>query len=155
MKKVLLTILGVLCGAAAFAQRVAPSSESLRVNLLWGDKSTVTVRSIGNGTNEATCGLDAQIKAIQATLFVGLSSPATEKNYKPLVANASDNQDYFTAFFDDQTYKRFITICTPSGALSKVKGQKKKEQAFDITINIGSLETTLRNDKVIKRMGLQ
>lgn len=155
MKKYVLMVLGLLCGSVALAQRVAPSSESLRVNLLMGDKSTVSVRSVGNGTNEATCSRDAQIKAMKAVLFVGLSSPVTDKRYAPLVANESENEAYFTSFFDNDTYKRFVTVAVASSSLDKVKGQKQKEQSFDIAINIASLETTLRADKIIKRMGLQ
>ena len=154
-KRILFLLFCALCASGALAQRLAPSAESLRVNLLWGDKSTVTVRSVGNGTNEATCGQDAQIKAMKAVLFVGLSSPSTDKRYAPLVANQAENAEYFASFFDNETYKRFVTSSAASSSLDKVKGQKQKEQAFDVTINIASLETALRADKVIKRMGLQ
>lgn len=139
----------------ATAQRVAPSQNALRVNLLAGDKITATVRAIGNGTNEATCKEDAQQKAIKALLFIGLSSPDIDAAYKPLVTDADQNDPYFTTMFDTQLYKQYITAASPSSPIKKVRGQKKREQAFDIVISRATLENDLRKDKVIKRMGLQ
>lgn len=157
MRRNILTLLLLILASVgvATAQRVKPSGESLRVNLIGGDKSTVTVRSVGNGTNEATCAQDAQIKAMKTILFVGVSSPATDKKYTALVSGRDEGDDYFSSFFGDQKHKNYISVCAPSSSLDKVKGQKQKEQAFDITVNISALETALRNDKIIKRMGLQ
>lgn len=156
MKKLALLLILAFAGVClAFGQRVTPSGNSLRVNLLTGDKSTVTVRSIGNGTNEATCQEDAQKKAIQAVLFIGLSSDVASVKYQPLVTDKNEFDPYFQAFFNDQVYKRYITSSSPSSSLDKVKGQKQKEQAFDIVVNINSLETQLRKEKIIKSMGIR
>lgn len=155
MKKLLLLLVLLCTVSASMGQRLAPSQNALRVNILSGDKQNVTVRSIGNGQNEAQCQQDAQIKAIKAVLYVGLSSPDVASSYNALITKPDQSADYFTSFFDNETYKRYITSSQASSSLDRVKGQKQREQAFDIVIQIGALETMLRKDKIIQRMGLQ
>lgn len=156
MKRLILIIALIMVGIGfSDGQRLSPSQNAMRVNLMDGDRSTVTVRSIGNGTNEATCQQDAQEKAIKAVLFIGLASDIVSTKYQPLVSDKNESDDYFQPFFNDQIYKRYITSSSPSSSLDKVKGQKQKEQSFDIVININSLESLLRRDKVIKSMGIR
>lgn len=142
-------------GSPVSAKKIRPSDNAFRVVLLQSSKNSATVRSIGNGTSEAQCQEDAQVKAVKAVLFVGLTSADATRKQQALVDPALESDAYFTSFFNDKQYKRFIAGSGASSSMDKVKGQKFKEQAFDIVLNIDALQRQLRNDKIIKRMGLQ
>jgi len=148
MKKgILFLMVCLLACTGAYAQKVKPVNYGGSVNLIKTDAngSTVTVRTLGYGKNEATAREDAEVRAIRAVLYVGFQGASS-------LVKESDAEtkhaEYFDRFFDNKRYKDFVTSTMSVGNLDKVKGQKVKQMPFDITINRKALRQDLVQNKI-------
>lgn len=149
MKKSLLLIAICLSACAgAYAQKVKPVEYGGSVNLIKSDpdQSSIIVRTLGYGKNEAAAREDAEIRAMRAVLYVGF------QGCSGLVKESEaegEHAAYFSRLFDDKRYKDFVSGVASVGDLIKVKGQKVKQMPFDITVN----RKALRQDLVRNQIG--
>ena len=148
MKKTLLFLtVCLLACAGAYAQKVKPVEYGGSVNLIKSDsnQSSITVRALGYGKNEATAREDAEVRVMRAVLYVGF------QGCSGLVKESEaegEHAAYFSRLFDDKRYKDFVTGVAGVGDLTKVKGQKVKQMPFDITINRKALRQDLVRNKI-------
>lgn len=148
MKKgILFLMLCLLACVGVYAQKVKPVDYGGSVNLIKSDanSSTIVVRALGYGKNEAIAREDAEVRAMRAVLYVGFqgcSSLVKESEAE------TEHAEYFSRFFDDKRYKSFVTGVVSVGDLTKAKGQKVKQMPFDITINRKALRQDLVQNKI-------
>jgi hypothetical protein len=148
MKRSLLFLMVCLWACAGvYAQKVKPVEYGGSINLIRADanQSSITVRVLGYGKNEATAREDAEVRAIRAVLYVGF------QNCSALVKESEaegEHAAYFSRLFDDKRYKDFISGVVGVGDLTKVKGQKVKQMPFDMTINRKALRQDLVQNKI-------
>ena len=155
MKKILILIFMLsLAPITSVAQRVKPSEHSRQVNYVSEAKGQVTVRSIGWGKKDAPALADAELRAVETILFVGL--PEAQK-HGAMVANESqvrsNNKMFFNELLSGQGYKRFVMNSTAKGKLSKQKGAKMKSMPVDVTINTNALKKYLEQNDIIRGFG--
>ena len=136
------------------AQKVRPSEHAMKVNYVSEAKGQVTVRSIGWGKKDGQALPDAEIRAVETILFVGL--PEAQKHAAMIDNEAqarSQNEAFFAALLDGQGYKRFVMNSTPKGELTKLKGEKVKSMPVDVTINTNALKKYLEQNDIIRGFG--
>lgn len=155
MKKILMLIFMLsLAPLTSVAQRVSPSDYARKVNYVSEAKGQLTVRSIGWGKKDAHAIADAEMRAIETVLFVGL--PEAQK-HGAMVENESQalslHNAFFDALLDGQGYKKFVMNSTAKGDLSKQKGEKMKSMPVDVTINTNALKKYLEQSDIIRGFG--
>ncbi len=147
-------ILLSLAPISALAQRVKPSEYTRQVNFVSEANGQVTVRSIGWGKKEAHAQIDAEKRAIETILFVGL--PEAQR-HGALVENESQalssHEALFNRLLNEQEYRKFVMNSTQKGTHFKAKGQKVRSMPVDVTINTKALQKYLEQNDVIRGFG--
>lgn len=155
MKRILLLIVvfAATMGLAQ-AQKVRPSEYAAYVNLVSESKGAVTVRSTGWGKNEAQALEDAEVRAMLTLLYVGLPTSA---KHGAMVANESEantkNPSYFEQLITQRAYKKFVMSSAAKGSFSKMKGDKVKSMAVDVTVNTDALRKDLEANEIVRKFG--
>lgn len=134
----------------AVAQRVKPSEFEAKATLINNNQAGATIRIVGYGVNEAKAREDAEYRAARSIIFIGLSQGG---KLSAMVPSSKENTEFFKNFMETGQYRNYYSAVESAGTLDKVKGQKYKQMAFDITVNIKSLERALRQAGEIKEMG--
>lgn len=110
------------------------------------------VTSWGYGNSPQKAMKDAEKRAFEVLLFWGLPNSVYSNK---LIDNETKEKyrGYFTKFFEEETYRNFISFSDPSSNLERdiQSGLKRKEQT--IGINIKNLRKTLEEDGLIKKFG--
>mgnify|MGYP000892019643 CR=1 FL=1 len=126
-----------------------------KVNYISGRDGTITMRSIGIGSNAQAAIEDAEKNAISVLLFRGL--PESEQKFALIGTNEEDeknkHKNYFNMFFKGNRYKSFVMSSIPATELFKIKGGKKSI-AVDIKINLLALRIDLEQNNIIRKFGL-
>ncbi|MCB0536913.1 MAG: hypothetical protein KDE33_05225 [Bacteroidetes bacterium] len=129
---------------------VYPSAE---VIYLSGTEQTVTVRTIGIGTNEEKAIANAEQKIFDVLFFRGLP----ESNQKiPLIGSnekeeKEKHKDYFNKFYANKRYKTFVMSSVPASSLTKVKSEKML--SVDVKVNLSALRSDLETFGIIRKFG--
>mgnify|MGYP006143240887 FL=1 len=148
---VCLVIITIVLVTTSCSMKTIPSAE---VNYISDKDGTVTIRTIGYGSNQEDAIEDAEKNAFTVLLFRGL--PESEQKNALVGTNESEeiekNKDYFTKFYNDKRYRTFIMFSVPTSDLIKHKGGKKSI-AVDIKINLIALRKDLEQNNVIRRFG--
>jgi hypothetical protein len=133
------------------SKKALPSGE---VNYVSGNAGTITMRAIGNGSNEQEAINDAEKRAINVICFRGL--PESEQKTALIGTNEAGEIEkhklYFEKFFDQKRYKTFIMSSIPVSDLVKQNGGTKS-LAADVKINLGALRNDLEQNNVIRKFG--
>lgn len=130
---------------------VYPSAE---VNYLLGTDQTITVRSIGFGTDKEKAILNAEQKVFDVLFFRGLP----ESNQKLALVGSNENaekakyKEYFDEFYKEQRYRSFIMSSVPVSDLSKYKNNQKMI-SVDVKVNLSALRQDLETFGVIRKFG--
>jgi hypothetical protein len=135
------------------SQKMYPSSEVKFITKTNDD--VIKVSSTGYGSREVMAMIDAEKRAFEVILFIGL--PNSELR-RAIVSNASAAKSkhklYFDNLFDNQGIRNFITSSSPSLSFTKDKQSGLKRTEAIIEININSLKKDLEKNGIIQKFGL-
>lgn len=150
MKRILLAysfliLIGISCSPKTF-----PSSEvSFKGK---SGKEIIIIQSKGYGKSETSAIRDAERRAMETVLFVGL--PGSEFTRPMAGVNGKEKHEkYFGDFFTDDYYRKFITNSRRFGQFQKDELSKQKFTNTEISINVYSLRNELENNGIIKIFG--
>lgn len=138
--------------AACYGCSPKVTQGSLEVNYISSIDGTVTLRVIGDGSNQKALE-SAEKKAFDVLLFRGV--PGSPERLAMVGSNEIDekakNSAYFDRFFTEKRYKSFVMAAIPTSAAYKESGAKKS--AFDIKVNTAALRTDLEQNNIIRKFG--
>ena len=130
---------------------VYPSAE---VNYLSGDENTVTVRSVGMGSNKEETILNAEQKVFDVLFFRGL--PQSVQKLPLVGSNETEEKEkqrrYFEEFYDKQRHRSFIMSSIPVSGLARYKNGQKMI-SVDVKVNLSALRRDLETFGVIRKFG--
>jgi hypothetical protein len=133
------------------SQKTLPTSE---VNYVSGNAGTITMRTIGNGSNESEAISEAEKNAINVLLFRGL--PESEQKSALVGTNESEeiekHKTYFEKFYTQKRYKTFFMSSIPVSDFAKQKGGAKS-LTLDVKVNLAALRTDLEQNNIIRKFG--
>lgn len=130
------------------------SEYSGEVNFVTEQSGTITVRVIGYGSNIDKAKSDAELKAINTILFLGLPESIQKSGLvvKSEFETTFKNSTYFQSFYGKNGYRNFIMSSIPTTELIKSKGGKKSV-GVDIKINVSALRNDLEQNQIIRKFG--
>ncbi|MDX6188396.1 hypothetical protein SGQ83_03465 [Flavobacterium sp. Fl-318] len=133
------------------SQKILPTSE---VNYVSGNAGTITMRTIGNGSNEMEAISEAEKNAINVLLFRGL--PESEQKSALVGTHESEeiekHKTYFEKFYTQKRYKTFFMSSIPVSDFAKQKGGAKS-LTLDVKVNLAALRTDLEQNNIIRKFG--
>jgi hypothetical protein len=144
-------ILIILFTTYSCSEKLIPSAE---VNYVSGNEGTITMRSIGVGTNQIEAIANAEKSAINVILFRGLP----ESIQKTALIGTSESEemdkhkDYFEKFYSQNRYRTFIMSSIPVSNLIKQNGGQKSIAA-DVKVNLVALRKDLEQNNIIRKFG--
>jgi hypothetical protein len=144
-------ILIILFTTYSCSEKLIPSAE---VNYVSGNEGTITMRSIGVGTNQIEAIANAEKIAINVILFRGLP----ESIQKTALIGTSESEemdkhkDYFEKFYSQNRYRTFIMSSIPVSNLIKQNGGQKSIAA-DVKVNLVALRKDLEQNNIIRKFG--
>lgn len=144
-------ILIILFTTYSCSEKLIPSAE---VNYVSGNEGTITMRSIGVGTNQMEAIANAEKIAINVILFRGLP----ESIQKTALIGTSESEemdkhkDYFEKFYSQNRYRTFIMSSIPVSNLIKQNGGQKSIAA-DVKVNLVALRKDLEQNNIIRKFG--
>lgn len=144
-------ILIILFTTYSCSEKLIPSAE---VNYVSGNEGTITMRSIGVGTNQMEAIANAEKIAINVILFRGLP----ESIQKTALIGTSESEemdkhkDYFEKFYSQNRYRTFIMSSIPVSNLIKQNGGQKSIAA-DVRVNLVALRKDLEQNNIIRKFG--
>jgi hypothetical protein len=145
---VILVLLSVTYGCS---QKTLPTSA---VNYVSGNNGTITMRTIGNGTNQQEAISEAEKNAINVLFFRGL--PESEQKVALIGTNESEEMEkhkhYFEKFYTQKRYKTFIMSSVPVSDFARQNGGEKS-LALDVKVNLVALRTDLEQNNIIRKFG--
>ena len=125
-----------------------------KVNYLSSKDGTITIKSIGVGSNEANAIMDAEKNAFNVILFRGL--PASEQLNAIVGTNEAEeiemHKEYFDSFYKEKRYQTFVMSSIPTSSLIKLKGGGKSI-SVDVKVNITALRKDLEQNNIIRKFG--
>lgn len=146
-----LVILVLLSVTYSCSKKTLPTSE---VNYLSGNDGTITMRAIGNGTNQQEAINEAEKNAINVLFFRGL--PESEQKIALIGTNESEEMEkhkqYFEKFYTQKRYKTFIMSSIPVSDFAKQNGGAKS-LALDVKVNLVALRKDLEQNNIIRKFG--
>lgn len=146
-----LVILVLLSVTYSCSKKTFPTSE---VNYLSGNDGTITMRAIGNGTNQQEAINEAEKNAINVLFFRGL--PESEQKIALIGTNESEeienHKQYFEKFYVQKRYKTFIMSSIPVSEFAKQNGDIKS-LTLDIKVNLVALRKDLEQNNIIRKFG--
>lgn len=118
-------------------------------------ENVISIQSTGYGNNDINAIKNAEARAFEIILFMGL--PNSEYR-DPLIANEQmarqSYMQYFNNFFDKEGYRYFIISSKSTKfKIEKDKQSKFKKQQSIISINISSLRKDLEKNGIIRKFG--
>jgi hypothetical protein len=152
LKKIsLLVILMLLSVTYSCSNKTLPTSA---VNYVSGNNGTITMRTIGNGTNQQEAISEAEKNAINVLFFRGL--PESEQKVALIGTNESEEMEkhklYFEKFYTQKRYKTFIMSSVPVSDFARQNGGEKS-LALDVKVNLIALRTDLEQNNIIRKFG--
>jgi len=152
LKKIGISVILVLVSIIySCSEKILPTSE---VNYLSGNDGTITMRAIGNGTNEQEAINEAEKNAINVLFFRGL--PQSEQKVPLIGTNESEeiekHKQYFEKFYTQKRYKTFVMSSIPVSEFAKQNGGTKS-LAVDIKVNLIALKKDLEQNNIIRKFG--
>jgi hypothetical protein len=152
LKKISALVLLVLLSVTySCSKKTLPTSE---VNYLSGNDGTITMRAIGNGTNQQEAISEAEKNAINVLFFRGL--PESEQKIALIGTNESEeiekHKQYFEKFYTQKRYKTFIMSSIPVSDFAKQNGGAKS-LALDVKVNLVALRKDLEQNNIIRKFG--
>ncbi len=125
-----------------------------QVNYINGDAHTLSLRSIGLGTNRYKAIEDAELSAIETLLFRGI--PASQQKDPLAALNENEalqkHKEYFDELLGNGRYKTFIISSIPVGEMSRHKGATR-QMPVDVKINLRALRSDLEQHNIIRSFG--
>jgi hypothetical protein len=152
LKKISALVLLVLLSVTySCSKKTLPTSE---VNYLSGNDGTITMRAIGNGTNQQEAISEAEKNVINVLFFRGL--PESEQKIALIGTNESEeiekHKQYFEKFYTQKRYKTFIMSSIPVSDFAKQNGGAKS-LALDVKVNLVALRKDLEQNNIIRKFG--
>ena len=152
LKKIsVLVVLLLLSITYSCSKKILPTSE---VNYLSGNDGTITMRAIGNGTNQQKAISEAEKNAINVLFFRGL--PESEQKIALIGTNESEeikkHEQYFEKFYMQKRYKTFIMSSIPASDFAKQNGGTKS-LSVDVKVNLVALRKDLEENNIIRKFG--
>jgi hypothetical protein len=115
----------------------------------------VKVHSTGLGSNLSEMEQDAQKKAFEMLLYVGLPTASTETYRVPLVPNKGDMQGHPSVkkFFNNREYAQFVTRIERLEYLKQRASEGGRMLNYNIVINYNALRRYLEQNDIIRKFG--
>jgi hypothetical protein len=123
-------------------------------------RGTLKMRVVGFGTKQVEIENDAQTKAFEQLLYVGLPD-ATNAEIKntdfrlPMVENKATVQGmpFLRNFFQNKEYKRFVAELTPLDNQKRRASNSQRTIPFAIAINYDAFRRFMEQNQVIRKFG--
>jgi hypothetical protein len=115
----------------------------------------VKVHSTGLGSNLSEMEQDAQKKAFEMLLYVGLPTASTETYRVPLVPNKAEMQGHPSVkkFFNNREYAQFVTRIERLEYLKQRASEGGRMLNYNIVINYNALRRYLEQNDIIRKFG--
>jgi hypothetical protein len=115
----------------------------------------VKVHSAGLGSNLSEMEQDAQRKAFETLLYVGLPTASTETYRVPLVPNKADMQGNpaVKKFFNNREYAQFVSRVDRLEYLKQRVSEGGRVLNYNIVINYTALRRYLEQNDIIRKFG--
>ena len=115
----------------------------------------VKIHSTGLGSSLPEMEQDAQIKAFETILYVGLPSATTEAYRTPMVENKVEMQGHpsIKKFFARREYAQFVTRVDRLDFLKQRASEGGRALNYNIVINYPALRRYMEQNEVIRKFG--
>jgi hypothetical protein len=115
----------------------------------------VKIHTTGLGSSLSEMEQDAQIKAFETLLYVGLPSASTETYRSPMVENKAEMQGHpsIKKFFNNREYAQFVTRVDRLDFLKQRASEGGRALNYNIVINYTALRRYMEQNEVIRKFG--
>jgi hypothetical protein len=115
----------------------------------------VKIHTTGLGNNLSEMEQDAQIKAFETILYVGLPSASTETYRSPMVENKVEMQGEpsIKKFFNNREYAQFVTRVDRLEYLKQRASKGGRVLNYNIVINYTALRRYMEQNEIIRKFG--
>jgi hypothetical protein len=144
----------VLIAAAAACKRTPIPSGEVSFVSTSNQGDLIKIAAIGYGSKEHDIIADAERRAIETLLFVGLTGSSVQS---PMVTdpNARETQkEYLKQLLDEKGYRRYVSAPGVANNIGKDKRTGKKSALVNLEVNVLALRRELERQNLTRKFGL-
>lgn len=151
LKNISFALLGILVASCVVRQ---PATNQVA---LVSEENTgiVKIHSTGLGSNLSEMEQDAQIKAFEAILYIGLTSSSIQSYRTPMIENKANMQGHpsIKQFFNNREYTQFVTRVERLEYLKQRTSEGGRALNYNIVVNYNALRRYMEQHDVIRKFG--